>query len=84
MQDAKLFFGGRRHKILPLLRQDGQVSNAPLDILGIVDVGRCQFHQMPHTPAYEIAVALKVAVLPIGCTENLCVSCPDRGLFRYN
>ena len=25
LQDAELLFGGRRHQILPLLRQDGQV-----------------------------------------------------------
>ena len=71
MQDAKLLFGGRRHQILPLLRQDGQVCDAPLDILGIVDVGRCQFHQVPHAPADEITVALKVAVLTVGGTEDL-------------
>ena len=84
LQDAKLFFGGRRNQILPLLRQDGQVCDAPLDILGIVDVGRCQFHQMPHTPAYEIAVALKVAVLPVGRTENFCIGHGHRGLFRHD
>ena len=44
LQDAKLFFRAGRHQILPLLRQDGQVCNAPLDVLGIVDVGRCQLH----------------------------------------
>ena len=70
LQDIKLLFGGRRHQILPLLRQDGQVCNAPLDVLGIVDVGRCQFHQVPHAPAYQIAVTLKVAVLTAGGTED--------------
>ena len=58
LQDAKLLFGGRRNQILPLLRQDGQVSHAPLDVFGIVDVGRCQFHQVPHAPADKIAVTL--------------------------
>ena len=82
LQDSKLLFGGRRHQILPLLRQDGQVCDAPLDILGIVDIRRSQFHQMTHTPAHQIAVALPITILPIGRTENLCVSCPDRGLFR--
>ena len=58
LQDAKLFFGGRRHQILPLLRQNGQVCNAPLDVFGIVDIGRSQFYQMPDAPADEITVAL--------------------------
>ena len=73
LQNAKLLFGGRRHQILPPFRQDGQICDAPLDILGIVDIGRCQFHQMTHAPADKIAVALKVAVLPVGRTENFCI-----------
>ena len=70
LQDTKLLFGGRRHQILPLLRQYGQICDAPLDIFFIVDVGRCQFHQMTHTPAHQIAVALKVAILTAGGTED--------------
>ena len=70
LQDAKLLFGAGRHQILPPFRQDGQICDAPLDVLGIVDVGRCQFHQVPHAPAYQIAVALKVAVLTAGGTED--------------
>ena len=77
LQDTKLLLGGRRHQILPLLRQDGQVCNAPLDVLGIVNIGRCQLHQMTNAPADEIAVALPITTLSIGRTENLCVSCPD-------
>lgn len=63
-QDAKLFFGAGRHQILPFLRQDGQVCNVPLYILLPVGTGRRKFHQMPDTPTYKIAVALKVAILP--------------------
>ena len=37
---------------------------------------------MPDAPADEITVALPITILSIGRTENLCVSCPDRGLFR--
>ena len=77
MQDTKLFFGGRRHQILPLLRQDGQICNAPLGVLGIVDIGWGKLHQMTNTPADKIAVALKVAVLPVGRTENFCISSTD-------
>ena len=84
MQDAKLLFGGRRHQILPLLRQDGQVCNAPLDVLGIIHIGRSQFHQVPHAPADEIAVALKVAVLTAGGTEDFSVSYGNGRLFRYD
>ena len=74
MQNAKLLFGGRRHEVLPLLRQDGQVGNAPLDELFIVDIGRCQLYQMPDAPAHQIAIALKVAVLSVGRTENFCIN----------
>ena len=84
LQDAELLFGGRRHQILPLLRQDGQVCNAPLDVLGIVDVGRCQFHQVPHAPAYQIAVTLKVAVLTAGGTEDFGVGHGNRRFFCHN
>ena len=79
LQDAKLLFGGRRHQILPLLRQDGQICDAPLDVLSIVNIGWSQLHQMTHAPADEIAVALKVAVLTVGGTEDFSVSCSDRG-----
>ena len=58
LQNAKLLFGAGRHQILPLLRQDGQICDAPLDVPGIVDIGRCQFHQMTDAPAYQIAVTL--------------------------
>jgi len=84
LQDAKLLFGAGRHQILPLLRQDGQVCDAPLDELFIVDVWRCQLHQMTNAPAYQIAVALKVAVFAAGRTENFGVGHGHRGLFCYN
>ena len=63
-QNRKLLFGAGRHKVLPLLRQDGQVRDAPLHILLPIGTGRRKFHQMPHAPAYDIAAALKVAILP--------------------
>ena len=84
LQDAKLLFGGRRHQILPLLRQDGQVCNAPLDVLGIVDIGRSKLHQMTHAPAYQITVALKVAILTAGGTKDFCIGHSDGWLFRHN
>ena len=84
LQDAKLLFGGRRHQILPLLRQDGQVCNAPLDVLGIVDIGRCQLHQMPDAPAHQIAVALQITVLTVGRTEDFGVGHGNRRLFRHD
>ena len=84
LQDAKLLFGAGRHQILPLLRQDGQVCNAPLDVLGIVDIGRSQFYQMPDAPADEIAVALKVAILTVSGTENFGIGHGNRWFFRYN
>ena len=84
LQDTKLLFGGRRHQILPLLRQDGQVCNAPLDVFGIVDIGRCQLYQMTHAPAYQITVALKVSILTFGGTENLGVGHGYGRFFRHD
>ena len=84
LQDAKLFFGGRRNQILPLLRQDGQVCYAPLDVFGIVDIGRCQLYQMPHTPADEITVALPIAILTTDGTEDFGVSHGNGRLFRHD
>ena len=84
LQDAELLFGGRRHQILPLLRQDGQVCDAPLDILGIVDIGRSQLHQMTNTPADKIAVPLKVAVLTAGGTEDFGVGHGNRRFFCHD
>ena len=84
LQNAKLLFGGRRHQILPLLRQDGQVGNAPLDELFIVDIGWSQFYQVPHAPADEIAVALKVAIFAAGCAKDFCIGHSDGWLFRHD
>ena len=84
LQDAKLLFGGRRHQILPLLRQNGQICDAPLDVSGIVDIWWCQLHQMPYAPAYQIAIALPITILPIGRTEDFSIGHGHRGLFCYN
>ena len=84
LQDAKLLFGGRRHQILPLLRQNGQICDTPLDVFGIVDIGRCQFHQMTNAPADEIAVALKVAVFAAGGAKDFCIGHSDRWLFCHD
>jgi len=84
LQDAKLLLGGRRHQILPPFRQDGQICDAPLDVLGIVDIGRRKLNQMPHAPAYQIAVALKVAILTAGCTEDFGIGHCDGWFFRHD
>ena len=84
LQDAKLLFGAGRHQILPLLRQDGQICNAPLGVLGIVDIGWGKLHQMTNTPADKIAVPFKVAVLTTGGTEDFGVGHGNRGFFCYN
>ena len=84
LQDTELLFGGRRHQILPLLRQDGQICDAPLDILDIVDIGWSQFHQMTNAPAYQIAVTLQITVFAVGGTEDFGVGHGNRGLFCYN
>ena len=84
LQDAKLLFDAGRHQILPLFRQEGQICDAPLDILGIVHIGRSQFHQMTNAPAYQIAVALKVAILTAGCTEDFGIGHCDEWFFRHD
>ena len=84
MQDTKLLFGGRRNLILPLFRQNGQICNAPLDVLGIVDIGWSQLYQMPNTPAYQIAVALQITVLTAGGTKDFCIGHSDGWLFRHD
>ena len=84
LQDVKLLFGAGRHQILPPFRQDGQICDAPLDVLGIVDIGRCQLHQMTHAPADEMAVALKVAVFAAGCAKDFCIGHSDGWLFRHD
>ena len=84
MQDAKLLFGGRRNQILPLFWQDGQIGDAPLDVFGIVNIGRSQFHQMTDTPTDEIAVALKVAVLTSGGTEDFGIGHGDGRFLRHD
>ena len=84
LQDAKLLFGAGRHKILPPFPQDGQICDAPLDVLDIVDIGRRKLHQMPHAPAYQIAVPFKVAVLTIGGTKNFGIGHGNRWLFCHD
>lgn len=84
LQDAKLLFGAGRHQILPPFRQDGQICDAPLDVFGIVDIRRSQFHQMTHTPANQIAVALKVAVLTAGGTEDFGIGHGDGRFLRHD
>ena len=84
LQDAKLLFGAGRHQILPLFRQDGQVCDVPLNVFGIVDIGRCQLHQMTHAPAHQIAVALQIAVLTVGGTEDFGIGHSNGWLFRHD
>jgi len=84
LQDAELLFGAGRHQILPLLRQDGQICDTPLDVSGVVDIGWGKFHQMTNAPAYQIAVALQITVLTVGGTEDFGVGHGNRGLFCYN
>ena len=83
-QDTELLFGAGRHKVLPFLRQDGQVGNVPLHILLSVGTGRSQFYQMANTPAYQIAVALQIAVLTVGGTEDFGVGHGNRRFFRHD
>ena len=83
-QDTKLLFGGRRHKVLPLFRQNRQIGDAPLDILFIIHVGPSQLYQMPDAPADQIAVTLPVAILTVGCTEDFGVGHGNGRFFRHD
>ena len=76
-QNAKLLFGAGRHKVLPFLWQNRQVGHTPFNVLFIVYVGWSKFHQMPHAPAYQIAVAFKVAVFAAGCAKDFCIGHSD-------
>ena len=55
-----------------------KIGYAPLDVLGIVDIGRCKRYQMTNAPAYQITV------LTAGSTEDFCIGHSDRWLFCYN
>ena len=84
LQDAELLFGAGRHQILPLLRQYRQICNAPLDVLGIVDIRRSQLHQMTNAPAYQIAVTLQITVFAVGGTENFGVGHSNGRFFCHD
>ena len=84
MQDAELLFGAGRHKVLPFLWQNRQVGHTPFNVLFIVYVGWSKFHQMPHAPAYQIAVALQITVFAAGRTEDFCIGHSDGWLFRHD
>ena len=47
-------------------------------------MGRWQFYQMPDAPAYQIAVALKVAVLTSGGTEDFGIGHGDGRFLRHD
>ena len=84
LQDAELLFGAGRHQILPLLRQDGQICDAPLGVLFVIDIGRSKFHQMTNAPAYQIAVPFKVAILTAGGTEDFGIGHGNRWFFCHD
>ena len=83
-QDTELLLGGGGHEVLPLLRQDGQVSDVPLNELFIVDIGWRKLYQMPNAPTNQIAIALQITVLAASCTKDFCIGHSDRWFFCYN
>ena len=62
-QDFKLLFLLVRDDILPFLRENRQIVIAPLLETPVVGPGVGKGNQMADTPAHQIAVSLKVAVL---------------------
>ena len=63
---------------------EGVIVHGLFEVDGVQDIGRSKLHQMTHAPAYQITVALKVAVLTVGGTEDFGVGHGNRGLFCYN
>ena len=83
-EDAELFLGGIGYEVLPFFRQDGQICDAPLGVLFVIDIGRSKFHQMTNAPAYQIAVPFKVAILTAGGTEDFGIGHGNRRFFRHD
>ena len=69
-EDSKLLSGAGGHLILPLLWKNGKVGILPLSITLIVAFRGTQFHQMPHAPADQIAVALQIAIFTLGSAQD--------------
>ena len=71
-QDTELLFCSGRNLILPVSREDRQVSIRPFAVFCIVGFGLCQLHQMTDTPADNIAVSFEVAIFTLVCIQHLC------------
>ena len=84
LQYGKLRLFVRRHNILPQLRQNRKIVHLPFGIGGVIGVCRRHFHQMSKAPAYEIAAALQIAVLPLPCAQHRSDALRDGRLLGYN
>ena len=54
----------------PALRDDGQILVAPLLETLVIQGGVRKGHQMPDAPGHDVAVALQVALLPVGRPDH--------------
>ena len=66
----------------PALRDDGQILIAPLFETLVIHPGVCKGHQMPDAPGHQVAVALQVALLPVGRPDHSGDAPGHAGLFR--
>ena len=81
-QDSKLLFRTGGHLILPIFRQNRKVIIPPLGILLIIGFRLGKFHQMPHTPADNVAIALHITIPALICSDHFREAHGYRGLFR--
>ena len=68
----------------PALRDDGQILIAPLLETLVIHPGVGKGHQMPDAPGHQVAVALQVALLPVGRPDHGGDAPGHAGFFRNN
>jgi len=56
---------------VPIFRQNRKIIIPPLGILFIIGFRLGKFHQMPHTPADKIAIALHITIPTLICPNHL-------------
>ena len=66
----------------PALRDDGQILIAPLFETLVIHPGVGKGYQMPDAPGHNVAVALQVAVLPVGRPDHGGDAPGHAGFFR--
>ena len=60
-EDRKLLLFAAGNGKLPLLRDNGEIVILPFAVLLVIGRRVCKANQMPDTPRYKVAVALKIS-----------------------